>query len=262
METNEALQRADRIRQKAIESYHWLDSHEALRRALTSRSRPTPTDVGGYPRRGHYMFDPPRRLQDNSSWSGPGVMVCVERDTPILQRVWVRFRGRVKAFPLEKIRLATLDEVVSAHFVNDALKEVEGELQGGKITVEEEARLAVGSDGAPKATKRRRDASSSSSSSTWTLPQARKVKHHRRRRIRRRRSRNAVQGLLMMWRWLCVTLRCRAAMRALTRRYLPYPGHQQRSRRIVGGTTLAGRGTWPKSRLWSPNSTLRSPTRC
>ena len=40
-------------------------------------------------------------------------------------------------------------------------------------------------------------------------------------------------------------------MRALTRRYLPYPGH-----------TLAGRGTWRKSRLWSPNSTLRSPTRC
>ena len=51
-------------------------------------------------------------------------------------------------------------------------------------------------------------------------------------------------------------------MRELTRRYLPYPGHQQRSRRIVGGTTLAGRGTWPKSRLWSPNSPLRSPTRC
>ena len=34
-------------------------------------------------------------------------------------------------------------------------------------------------------------------------------------------------------------------MRALTRRYLPYPGHQQRSRRIARGTTLAGRGTWP-----------------
>ena len=31
-------------------------------------------------------------------------------------------------------------------------------------------------------------------------------------------------------------------MRELTRRYLPYPGHQQRSRRIVGGTMLAGRG--------------------
>ena len=42
-------------------------------------------------------------------------------------------------------------------------------------------------------------------------------------------------------------------MRELTRRYLPYPGRQQRSRRIVGGKTLAGRGTWPKSRLWSPN---------
>ena len=40
MESNEALQRADRIRQGEVEAFHWLDSHEALQRALTSRSRP------------------------------------------------------------------------------------------------------------------------------------------------------------------------------------------------------------------------------
>ena len=74
---NEALQWADRIRQGAIESYHWLDSQ-----GLTSRSRP-PTLEGVREGATVYMFDPPmshrgqaRRLQDNSSWSGHGVIVC------------------------------------------------------------------------------------------------------------------------------------------------------------------------------------------
>ncbi|CAE7880449.1 RE2, partial [Symbiodinium necroappetens] len=142
METNEALQRADRIRHGAIEAFHWLDAHTALRKALTSRSRP-PTLEGIREGAVVYVYDPPvsrrgqaRRLQDHSSWSGPGVIVCVERDTPVPQRVWVRLRGRVKAFPLEKIRLATLDEVASAQFVNEALKEVETELQGGQMLVD------------------------------------------------------------------------------------------------------------------------------
>ena len=176
METNEALQRADRIRQGAVEAFFWLDAHSALRKALTSRSRP-PTLEGIREGATVYVYDPPvsrrgqaRRLQDHSSWSGPGVIVCVERDTPVPQRVWVRLRGRVKAFPLEKIRLATLDEMVSAEFVNDALKEVEAELQGGQIRVEEEAKETdkpAASDDERQEPRRpaRRPASSSSSSS-------------------------------------------------------------------------------------------------
>eukprot|EP00439_Symbiodinium_sp_Y106_P020942 s312_g2.t1 len=50
--------------------------------------------------------------QDHASWVGPGVVVCVERDRPVPQRVFVRLRGKVKAYPLEKIRLATTEEMV------------------------------------------------------------------------------------------------------------------------------------------------------
>ena len=105
METNEALQRADRVRHGAVEAFHWLDAHTTLRKALTTRSRP-PTLEGIREGAVVYVYDPPnsrrgqaRRLQDNESWSGPGVIVCVERDTPVPQRLWVRLRGRVKAFP-------------------------------------------------------------------------------------------------------------------------------------------------------------------
>ena len=177
METNEALQRADRIRQGAVEAFFWLDAHSALRKALTSRSRP-PTLEGIREGATVYVYDPPvsrrgqaRRLQDHSSWSGPGVIVCVERDTPVPQRVWVRLRGRVKAFPLEKIRLATLDEMVSAQFVTDALKEVEAELQGGQIKVDDEAKEAdkpAASENPPAARRSARRPASSSSSSSET----------------------------------------------------------------------------------------------
>ncbi|CAE7393159.1 unnamed protein product [Symbiodinium microadriaticum] len=91
MESNEALQRADRIRQGEVEAFHWLDSHEAS---------------GKVPRSVEYK---------------------------------ITLRGTAQAFPVEKVRLATLNEMVSAQFVNEALEEVEDELQGGRITVEGEA---------------------------------------------------------------------------------------------------------------------------
>ncbi|CAE7522180.1 unnamed protein product, partial [Symbiodinium necroappetens] len=86
-----------------------------------------------------YVYEPPasrkglaRRMQDNSSWSGPGV---IERDRPVPQRVWVRIRGRVKAFPLEKLRLATVDEMASSEFIAQAVTDVEEELRGGQLRV-------------------------------------------------------------------------------------------------------------------------------
>ncbi|CAE7765363.1 RE2 [Symbiodinium sp. CCMP2592] len=97
--TKEALARAERIRIGAVEAFHWLDSHDALRRALASRSRPP--HMEGI-REGAMVYGS----------SGPEVIVCAERDKPIPQRIWVRIRGRVKAFPLEKLRLATVDEMV------------------------------------------------------------------------------------------------------------------------------------------------------
>ena len=40
LDYSEAIAKAERIRMGAIESYHWLDAHDALRRALALRSRP------------------------------------------------------------------------------------------------------------------------------------------------------------------------------------------------------------------------------
>ena len=141
IDQDEALRRAERIRAAAVESCHWLDAHEGLRRALASRSRPPHLELI---REGTvvYVYDPPahrrglaRRLQDNASWTGPGVVVCVERDGTIPKKVWVRVRHRVKAYPLEKIRLATADEMVSTQFITNALLDVQAELDGGTLRV-------------------------------------------------------------------------------------------------------------------------------
>ena len=137
----EALRRSERIRAAAIEACHWLDSHEGLRRALAARSKPPMLELL---REGAvvYVYDPPanrrglaRRLQDNVSWSGPAVVVCVERDGTVPKKVWVRIRTRVKAYPLEKIRLATADEMMSADFIVGALKDVETEITQGRMPV-------------------------------------------------------------------------------------------------------------------------------
>ena len=140
---NDALARAERIRAGAIAAFHWLDASTALRKALASRSRP-PTLEAIQEGTTVYVYEPPpsrrglaRRLQDNSSWTGPGIVVCVERDNSVPRRLWIRIRGRVKAFPLEKVRLATPDEMTSSQFITDALKDVEAELSKGNVTTEE-----------------------------------------------------------------------------------------------------------------------------
>lgn len=149
LDKDESLRRAERIRAAAIESCHWLDAHEGLRRALASRSRPPHLELL---REGTvvYVYDPPahrkslaRRLQDNASWSGPAVVVCVERQEAIPKKVWVRLRNKVKAYPLEKIRLATADEMVSAEFITNELQDVQAELDGGTLRVAQDPILKV-----------------------------------------------------------------------------------------------------------------------
>ena len=76
-----------------------------------------------------------RRLQDNVSWAGPGVVVCVERDANVPKKVWVRIRTKVKAYPLEKIRLATADEMIGAEYISAALRDVQQELEVGRLQV-------------------------------------------------------------------------------------------------------------------------------
>ena len=126
---NDALARAERIRAGAISAFHWLDAHTALRKALASRSRPPNLEAI---QEGTVVYV----YEDNSSWTGPGVVVC-ERDHSVPRRLWVRIWGRVKAFPLEKVRLATPDEMTSSQFITDALKDVEAELTKGNLITEE-----------------------------------------------------------------------------------------------------------------------------
>ena len=49
----------------------------------------------------------------------------------------MHIRGRLRALLLEKLRLATVDEQVSAQFITDTLEDVENELRGGQVRVEE-----------------------------------------------------------------------------------------------------------------------------
>ena len=142
LEKDEALRRAERIRASA--ACHWIDSHEGLRRALNAKSRPPHLETL---REGSvvYCYDPPtnwrglaRRLQDNSSWSGPAVVVSVERTEGAPKRVWVRMKTWVKCYPLEELRLATCDEMVSAEYISGALKDVQEELNKGTLKIRED----------------------------------------------------------------------------------------------------------------------------
>ena len=119
----DALRRAERIRAAAIDSFNWIDSNEVLRKALNSRSRP-PKAENIQEGTTVYVHEPPpsrrgqaRRLQDHTSWDGPGLVVCVERDPSGSKRVWVRLRAKVRSFPMEKIRLATPDELLGSQYI-------------------------------------------------------------------------------------------------------------------------------------------------
>ena len=61
----------------------------------------------------------------------------MERSEGTPKRVWVRIKTKVKCYPLEKLRLATCDEMVSAEYISGALKEVQDELSKGTLKVAE-----------------------------------------------------------------------------------------------------------------------------
>eukprot|EP00435_Cladocopium_sp_Y103_P018426 s2413_g4.t1 len=91
-----------------------------------------------------YVHQPPpnrrgqaRRLQDHASWDGPGIVVCVERQQNVPNRVWVRLRGKVKSYPLEKIRLATPDEMLGSQFIVGLLDETADKIRNGGLQLEE-----------------------------------------------------------------------------------------------------------------------------
>ena len=143
LDVRDALRRADRIRASAVDSFNWVDSNEAIRKGLHTRSRPPKMETI---QEGTtvYVYEPPphrrgqpKRLQDHSSWDGPALVVCVERQQNVPNRIWVRLRSKVKSFPLEKVRLATPDEMLGSQFIVQILDEVAQELKEGKLTVEQ-----------------------------------------------------------------------------------------------------------------------------
>lgn len=139
----ERLRRAERMRQGAIESFHWLDARATLCRALGIKSPPPYLE---FLKQGCtvHIYDPPAicrglapGLQDNISWHGPPKVACVEKDKRLPSRVWVWLRHRVKAVPLEKIRLATNEELVGGHCINEGKNELYEELTSGRLRATE-----------------------------------------------------------------------------------------------------------------------------
>ena len=130
---NEEHQSMERMRQEAAAAFHWLDSHERLRMALNSRSRPPHLKADALaPGTVVYFFKQPgqnKRLQDFATgYQGPAVVACA--DGP--DRLWVRYKGSVVRVALENVRLATPEEEVGPSFIMDALRTMEEELTGNR----------------------------------------------------------------------------------------------------------------------------------
>ena len=139
---HEARHRNEQIRFAAEQAFIWADSHETLRKALNAKTR-HPRHEMLFEGAMIYFYDPPnsrkglpRRLQDQVSWMGPGVVAALERRDGAIKRVWVRYRNKLKGLPLEYVRLAALEEVEATKVCQEALKEVEKELEGGRPEIE------------------------------------------------------------------------------------------------------------------------------
>lgn len=123
----------ERMRQEAAAAFHWLDSHERLRMALNSRSRPPHLKADALPPGTTvYFFKQPgqaKRLQDFATgYQGPAIVACA--DGP--ERLWLRYKGSVVRVALENVRLATSEEEMGPNFILDALQSLEQELTGNK----------------------------------------------------------------------------------------------------------------------------------
>ena len=131
--TDEEINRMEQIRCAAISAFHWLDSHERLRVALNSRSKP-PKLVALTPGTQVYFHKPPgqhRRLQDNATGQqGPAVVAATEG----VDKVWLRYKGTVVRVALENIRLATPEESLDTQYLTDVLTEMQQELTGERRT--------------------------------------------------------------------------------------------------------------------------------
>ena len=74
-----------------------------------------------------------RRLQDDVSWVGPGMVAAIERKEGAVKRVWVRYRNKLKGFPLEFIRLAVAEEIQAQDINMEAFKDMEEQITMGRV---------------------------------------------------------------------------------------------------------------------------------
>ena len=126
-------QKMEQLRQAAASAFHWLDSHERLRMALNSRSRPPHLRADALvPGTVVYFFKQPgqaKRMQDYATgYQGPAVVACADGPT----RLWLRYKGSVVRVAIENVRLATAEEEVDSRFILDAMKEIEDDLTAGR----------------------------------------------------------------------------------------------------------------------------------
>ena len=82
LELAEARRRNEQLRQAAEQAYLWADGRETLRKALRQVSTPHMEFL--HEGAAVYFYDPPgsrkglpRRLQDQISWNGPGIVAAL-----------------------------------------------------------------------------------------------------------------------------------------------------------------------------------------
>ena len=186
LDQKEAPRKAERIRAAAVDSFNWIDSNEVIRKGLHSRSRPPKLEMINEGTTVYVHQPPPhrrgqpRRLQDHVSWDGPGLVVCVERQQNVPNRIWARIRGKVRSFPLEKVRLATPDKMLGSSFIVGLLDQMADEIRMGKLRVEEQKALRRVHQPVPAVMRelwRKKKTLMQTCSSDWTgLPQRCRMK--------------------------------------------------------------------------------------
>eukprot|EP00435_Cladocopium_sp_Y103_P039904 s522_g10.t1 len=140
--TEESFMRAAQFRKAAADAFQWMEASEALKRAAGSRSRLPKLEL--LSEGAQVMFwEPPanrrglsRRLQDNISWIGPGIVVVLERKDGSIKRVWVRYKNKLKGMPLEFVRLAVAEEQEATAIAKEALDDMANQITDGRVNAE------------------------------------------------------------------------------------------------------------------------------
>jgi hypothetical protein len=124
----------ERIRQAARAAFVWLDSHNDLRVALSSRPRPPSMSLVPIGTQVYYLKPPKEhmqsaRLEDQAlAWYGPAIVIQHEGPSEL----WLRFRKELRRVPVENVRLASPNELLGSKHVTEALSFLETELGRGQ----------------------------------------------------------------------------------------------------------------------------------